>query len=120
MRTRSVHVRKCQFVLDQREFEHSETPVDKRQMVLVFPPSGEIALPFCSGSGRTDQPDSKQRRPWNVEECSIEKSEYSSTEFQGFVGLTPGKPISTMSQSYCRITIANRPCQWFQPTGTSL
>ena len=56
----------------------------------------------------------------DVEERSIEKSEYSSTEFQGFVGLTPGKPISMISQSCCRIAIADRPSQWFQPTGTSL
>jgi hypothetical protein len=91
---------------NQRKFEHFGTPDDKRQIVLVFPASREIALPLCSGSGRADQPDSEQRRSWNVGECSIEKSEYSSTEFQGFVGLTPGKPISTMSQSYCRIAIA--------------
>jgi len=48
------------------------------------------------------------------------ESEYSSTEFQGFVGLTPGKPISMMSQFYCRIAIADRHSQRLQPTGTSL
>jgi hypothetical protein len=59
-----------------------------------------------------------RRRLSDVKEFSIEKSEYSSSEFQGFVGLTPGKPISMMSQSCCRIAGADRLSQWFQPTGT--
>lgn len=37
-----------------------------------------------------------------------EKSEYSSTEFQGFVGFSPSKSIGMMSQSRCRIAIADR------------
>jgi hypothetical protein len=59
-------------------------------------------------SGRANQLDS-ERRLQDVEERSSEKSEYSSTEFQGFVGLSPGRPISMMSQSCCRIAMADRP-----------
>jgi hypothetical protein len=36
------------------------------------------------------------------------KSEYSSTEFQGFVGLSASESICMISQSRCRIAIADR------------
>ena len=120
MRTRFVYVRKGQFAPKSCKFRTLWDPDDNGQSP-VFRYLVRLRCTLYSGSGRTDQPDSERRRLQDVEECSIEKSEYSSTEFQGFVGLTPGKPISSMmSQSCCRIAIADRRGQWFQPTGTSL
>ena len=44
----------------------------------------------------------------DVEQRSSKRSKYSSTEFQGFVGLSAGKPVSMMSQFCCRIAIVDR------------
>jgi hypothetical protein len=45
----------------------------------------------------------------NADEWSIEKSEHSSLESQGFVGLTLGMPISMIDQFCCRVVIVGRP-----------
>ena len=47
-------------------------------------------------------------RAWPACE-KVDESEYSSAEFQGFVGLTTGKPVSMIGQSCCSIVIADRP-----------
>jgi len=71
-----------------------------------FAPRGIVLHP-CMGSGRADRLDSEAGASRRLGHPSG-KSEYSSSEFQGFVGLSAGKPVSMMRQSCCRTAIADR------------
>ncbi len=120
MRTRFVYVPRALSRQHPRKLElvGVEIAADQRQIRSIFPRLSREIVPF---GFREIRPTRQWRRHLqDVEERSIEQSKYSSIEFQGFMGLTPGEPIGTMSQSCCRIAASDSPGQWFQPTGTSL